>query len=310
MDEQAQANNILGEAPDLEAEIQAYEERHPGAIEELPEEAVEAAEEAVDEEVEDEPKDVVRMPEKEEQKGSDTVPLAVFLDVKNELKELKKSIAEAQKPREEPKAPEGPPQFAPSVRYEDDPAEYLRQENSHLRDLFQWQQGQIESTSKLTAEQRQAQQAEAGYRQFANTVTVAEEQFRSQAPDYDEAVDFVRQSRYAEARAVYEANGIELSPEHDRGIRQAITQEFAALAANALQNNRNPASVLYTLAKARGFSGSPGAQPAETADKISRLERGVERAKSTQGVPGTRPTAEPVEQDYFKQLQREAGYRK
>lgn len=309
MDEQAQANSILGEAPDLEAEIQAYEEAHPEqAVEELPEEAVEAAEDT--DEQDDEPKDAVRMPEKEEAKGSDTVPLAVFLDLKNELKELKRAQAEAQKPKEEPKGPEGPPQFEPSVRYEDDPAEYLRQENSHLRDLFNWQQGQIETTSKMTAEQRQAQQAEVGYRQFANTVSQAEEQFRSQAGDYDDAVDYVRQSRYAEARAVYEANGLEVTPEHDRAIRQAITQEFAALAANALQNQRNPASVLYTLAKARGFSGTPVAQAQDAGDKVSRIEKGVERSKSTQGVPGTRPSPEPVEQDFFRQLQREAGYRR
>lgn len=307
MDEQEQVNSILGEPESLEAEIEAYEQAHPETVE-IPEEEPEEA--GQDEEVDEAPVQAETTISEVKQEAKETVPLAVFLDLKNELKELKRGLAEREKPKEEPKA-EGPPKFEPSVSYNDDPAEFLRQRTEYLEQYIAWQSGGIDQARQLAEQQRKMQEAEQGFRSFASTVSSAEEQFRQQAQDYDDAVEFVRNSRYSEARAVYEANGVEINQEHDRAIRQAITQEFATLAANALQNGRNPASVLYTLAKARGFSGSQPAPTANMDSKVARLEKGVERSKSSQAAAGTRPGFEPVGgDDFFKQLQRDAGYRK
>lgn len=319
MDEKDQVSSIIGEAPDLEAEIAAYEEKHPDRVMEPEvEEPVEEADEA--DEADDEPAQAISEPKvaEEKEKSAETVPLAVFLDLKNELKEVKRQQAEAARqqaeaarPKEGQKAPEGPPKFEPSVSYNDDPAEFLRQRTEYLEQYIAWQSGGIDQAKQLAEQQRQMQEAQQGYRSFANTVTVAEEQFRTQAPDYDEAVDFVRSSRFQEAKAVYEANGIEINPQHEQQIRAAITQEFAALAQNALQNGRNPASVLYTLAKARGFSPQPP-QSQGVDNKVSRIERGVERSRSSQAIAGTRPGGggDVGGEDFFRQLQRDAGYRR
>lgn len=297
MEVQEQFDAIFGENPEqLQAEVDAFE-------------AAQAEKNAVPEETPEEPESAPVAEAPKPEKAADSVPLPVFLDLKNELKELKRELATLRNPPQaEPKQePIKAPEFKPTVSYEEDPATYLREKSDYQDAVIAYQGQLLGMTQQMTAEQRQAAQYQQNMQQFASAVTASEEQFRAEAADYDDAVEFMRGSRFAEAKEVYDANGLEMTPDVQRQIHAAITNEFASLAQNAMRNQRNPASVLYRLAKARGYAGKQTASDS----KVSRLERGVQAAKSSQAMGGAPvQPAERGETDFFKSLQREAGYRR
>lgn len=259
-------------------------------------------------EVEETPAAPAPVAEAPKEKGADTVPLATFLDTKAELRELKRELESMKTARAAPPEPArvAPPEFKPSVSYEEDPAQYLREENAHMRELISYQGQAVAQTAQMTVEQRQAIEQQQRFQQFTGAINAAEEQYAQEAPDYYDAVEFYRESRAGELRALVEANGIELNAEAEQRIHQKITQEFLEVSQGAFASRNNPAGVLYRLAKARGYAAKA---PAAT---VERIQRGLAASKSSQTVAGAPAPAasESGGSTSILDLQKAAGYRK
>lgn len=276
--------------PELQAEVDAYEA----------EQQQETAPEPVDE--------PEKAPEKAEKPSSDAVPLPVFLDIKSELKESKAALRELQAQMEAMKNPppvipeDHRPAFQPTVNYNDDPAEFLRQKIDYQEQLIGWQERQMSATQSMTSQQRQAMEQQQQMAQFAQIVTRAEEQFRNEKADYDDAVTYVRNAELADARAFVEGLGQEWTQAHEEQATKAVIQKFAGIAQTALRSGKNPAQVLYQIASAKGFAKARSAEP-------DRIERGLQAAKGVSTLAGGRAAQEPQGGgDWLTSLKRGAGY--
>jgi ATPase subunit of ABC transporter with duplicated ATPase domains len=157
----------------------------------------------------------------------------------------------------------------PEVTYEDNPAEYLRQQTEKL-------QQETEAQRQRQQQQEAMAQQQASYRDFYAKVTSQEQQFAQQATDYYDAVQHLREARAQE----YTAAGY--VPEQVQAI---ITQEAHSVAANALRNGRNPAEAFYELAKLRGWATKTPEPPSEDVQRLETVKRGV-ASNQTLGASG------------------------
>jgi hypothetical protein len=166
----------------------------------------------------------------------------------------------------------------PEVQFDEDPATYLRREQEKLaaqqQELQQFRQQQETNT-------QQQQQ----YQHFYQHVTANEQEFaQTEAPDYYEAVDFVRGERIKELAVI----GFPQAEAEQRALAEA---QF--IARQAVQDGESPARRFYNLAKVRGWQSKspsdnvetgadPVAPPAADMDDVQKLEtvrRGVERSQ-------------------------------
>lgn len=136
-----------------------------------------------------------------------------------------------------------------------------------------------ERQDNLTAEQerRQDRQLQAVEAQLIDH----EADFRDDNPDYDDAA-----KHYAVARA-QELMSFGLEPKQ---IEPMLRKEFADLTSTAINARKNPAAVIYQLAKGRGFGTKANPTPdPKKPSKLDALERG-QRATSPLGRAGGRAT--------------------
>jgi hypothetical protein len=105
----------------------------------------------------------------------------------------------------------------------------------------------------------------------------AEAEYKKATPDYDNALNFLRESRKSELRTW----GMETAQ-----VEQQLILEERQLIARAAQARRNPAEMAYTLAKQRGYAPGRGATRQDTADQLDRIERGQQQNRSMSGTGG------------------------
>lgn len=111
-----------------------------------------------------------------------------------------------------------------------------------LKQLSQAQQQQIQQSNLQTNVQRLTQIA-----------TSQEAEFAKANPDYNEAANYVRTMRDAQLTALGVAD--------PAARQQALQHEALNIAAAALQQNRNPAQVIFEVAKATGWKPAPKESP-------------------------------------------------
>jgi len=187
--------------------------------------------------------------------------IAQFESLRAELDKIRQQRAREEQESEEARLARM--QKEAEERYQEDPVGYLRDQNAQL-------QRQIEETRRqqqafLEAQQRSVHEA-AQMRQLTQHINNLEQQFRSQQPDYDEAFRFVQERRLRDMDAI----GI-TSPEQKQ---QALYQEILGMSGRAIQEGRNPAELVYSLAKTWGF------QPSSS--QIEGLEAAVQENVKTQ----------------------------
>lgn len=95
--------------------------------------------------------------------------------------------------------------------------------------------------------------------------------FKRTAPDYDDAFQFLNETRDKELTFLHE-------DATERTNR--IQYEEGWIAASAMKQGKNPAQVFYEMAKARGYKGK---QPQVEENKIDRLAAGQKAAKTNAG---------------------------
>lgn len=115
-----------------------------------------------------------------------------------------------------------------------------------------------------------------------------EAEFIKATPDYPAAGEFLRAAREAELAAVG------LPPENRAQLIGAETLQLAAL---AIQQNRNPAELVYSLARSRGYAPpipaavapAAGTRAGAAAETLRRVAAGQEAGASLGSLAGSAP---------------------
>lgn len=160
---------------------------------------------------------------------------------------------------------------------EEDPIGALRQMRAKIRAYEQAE----EQATRSSAEQ---QRVERGIQATFVELGEYERDFREENADYDKAA-----AHYAQARA-HELMNFGIQPAK---VQTMLREEFANLARSAVGAGKNPAAVIYQLAKGRGFgTGKPGPGQGEQPGKVSKLDELAKgaRAASPLSRSGGRPS--------------------
>lgn len=158
----------------------------------------------------------------------------------------------------------------------------------------------FKSRQEAEREQERTQtQQQTAMQRFRTSVAEAEAEFREDAPDYDDAQAYFKESLKAELTDLG-LEGDELSAEFHRQVMSVAQQ--------ALQRGKNPAQVVYEIAKRRGYKAQEKAQVAtqqerpqvksETIDTarevIDKLSKTQAASKSLSNVSGGGPGGKEV----------------
>lgn len=152
----------------------------------------------------------------------------------------------------------------------------------------EWQAQQQQLQQQLWAAQQQREQQEVAQRQqhvqfqrLNASVEDYETEFKSSAPDYDEASDHVLNTQ----QALLEASGY--PPEV---AQQQVAMWSVSIAQQALASGRDPAKMTYEMAQKMGYvpaSKRQAAEPAQAAaDKLAAIKAGQASAQTLSGGGG------------------------
>jgi hypothetical protein len=136
---------------------------------------------------------------------------------------------------------------------------------------------QVSTLQQQILDQQNAQTSTVNFQQFQAQVHNLRNEFAKTHADFDDAYTHFRSSRVADLRAL----GF-----NDQRINQAVFQEEAILAQNAVMNGRNPAEVVYEMAKRHGYApktttGTPTSPDA----KLAAIEQAQNAAKNLPRSP-------------------------
>lgn len=129
------------------------------------------------------------------------------------------------------------------------------------------------------------------------------QQFASENPDFADAYQTVVNKRIAELKAL----GLD-----GPALQNTLVQDELWVFQHAAQSGRNPAEVIYSMAKAIGYTGKAAPKAAvDPAQKIEAMQKGLAASKTLEGgVPSGKPTAEQIanmSEDDFAELMKKYG---
>jgi len=223
------------------------------------------------------------------------VPLNALREERERRKALEKQAAERERLYEErfnallqrftapPAAPAEPQNTAPPLPDpEKDPVGYLIARQERIEHA---QREIVQAIVERDQQGAQAQQQQLFVSALQGRTQAMVADFARETPDYGQAANFLAEARDRELRAA----GWEDPAER----RETINNEAIGLAHRAIQMGRNPASIVYELAKQRGYA-RPAAATAATspaAEKISQIAAGQQQARTLGNVQGSAPPA-------------------
>jgi len=238
--------------------------------------------------------------EKDAKTGSDKeakhVPLAALQESRAEIKRLKdeaKAEKEARLLLEQrtnlilerltPKPEEPKPEVIPD--FETDPAGWIAGTMRATGKTLEQIQGELAARKTKDAEAERQQANTNAVNDIISKAAAQEVEFKKTAPDYDDAGAFLLQSRIDELKEI----GYD-----DKQIMGIVSNEKLAIAQKALADGKNPAAVVYAMAKRRGYApkkADAAPDPAKLAtEKIAALGKGQEQAQSLSGTRGQGPS--------------------
>jgi hypothetical protein len=228
-------------------------------------------------------------PAEEPKQETKHVPLAELLEERGRRKEAQARMDEMERRFQEYQArtqeylaqrqaqPQPQPE-APPVNYNDDPIEYLRQQQeavaANLQMLHQQQQ-----------EFLQRQQAERHWSSMRNSVGQAEAEFAKVTPDYYEAVNFLKEQRKTQ---LLQAGA---PPQQ---VDALIARDAIAVANEAASLAMSPAEYAYRIAIGKGYTPKQVQKAVEAATAIK------DAPKSLGGASGRAEPQTPSLKDVSK----------
>lgn len=142
--------------------------------------------------------------------------------------------------------------------------------------------------SQLVQQQTQRDQL-SNFQQFQQQVNVLRDQFVKTAPDFPDAYAHIRNVRISDLRAF----GLT-----DQQIQQTVFQEEATLAQNAIKFGKNPAEVIYDMAKRHGYI-AKAATTTTSANPDAKLASVQQAQAASKSLPST-PNLEDITVDGLK----------
>lgn len=172
----------------------------------------------------------------------------------------------------------------------------------HIVGILKKQAKMIDQLSAGSQQQTQEQHTTNLVRNLQSSATEMEQEFMEEHDDYNDASAFLQSSRHEELKEL----GFNLNER-----RATIAQEALAIAARSMQQGRNPAEVVYNMAKKRGFARkAPTTTVDEGKKKILAVRKGQEqesplrgRGNSPKSVPTAQALIDMSEADFDKFLQ-------
>lgn len=144
---------------------------------------------------------------------------------------------------------------------------------------------QLEQVNKTVADlqaaltQQQTHQTQlTQFQQFQQRVGQLRDEFVKATPDFPDAYKHIRDARIADLRTF----GLT-----DDKIQQALFQEEATLAEQAIRNGKNPAEVLYEMARRHGYApkAAAPATPTNPNDKLASIRQAQTASKQLPSTP-------------------------
>lgn len=226
-------------------------------------------------------------PAEEPKQETKHVPLAELLEERGRRKEAQARMDEMERRFQEYQArtqeylaqrQAQPQPEAPPVNYNDDPIEYLRQQQeavvANLQMLHQQQQ-----------EFFQRQQAERNWRSMRNSVGQAEAEFAKVTPDYYEAINFLKEQRKTQ---LLQAGAL------PQEVDALIARDAIAVANEAAYLAMSPGEYAYRIAIGKGYTPKQAQKAAEAATAIK------DAPKSLGGASGRAEPQTPSLKDVSK----------
>lgn len=228
-------------APDTSWETEARSfEPDSEPVKATPEEAPAPQAQAPDETAPETPQEAPASPSEGGDDVQKVVPLKALQEERRQNKELAERLAQieqAMRQQQQSKEEAQPDDQGPDP--ETDPIGALKWER----------QKRIEYEQQMQARQ--------GQERLTNVYASSAREFATKTPDFKDAYEFAITSRGKQLAAL----GYDVA-----SINETIRNEEMNLAAQALQNGRNPAEVIYEFAKSYGYQGKAPVQAAPLAN--------------------------------------------
>jgi len=234
--------------------------------------------------------------EAQEETKNDTVPLATFLEKKNEVKSLQDEVAvfrhqldemnrfkmEFERRQQTQVEQEAAPK---AIDYFEDPEGSITQRFQATQEALQ------EQSEKLEAIEQQRQQGEA-LTQFKTVLGESVRKFSTDNPDWIDAHKVVRGIKMSELQA----SGVT----DEVVANQYIDQWELQFSYQAMADNANPAERIYNLAKTFGYAkASDGEQAAAQGnEKLKNIANGQKLNKNL-GTGGAEKDVQDMDEDEF-----------
>lgn len=225
----------------------------------------------------------------DEDRPSRTVPIGALHEEREKRRQLQAKIEQMevtfQKMMERVAQGQQPPAPAPAAAPEPTIPSYEEDPVAHLK-------ARLDQLSQITGSTTQQIQQQTAMTKFVDALGTLENQMRAVTPDYDDAINFAKQSRYAELTALGYA------PE---ATAEMMRQEILGTAAYCMQQGRNPVEAFYNYAKVRGWRGPNGtpkptlAPTTTTAKKLATVAKAQSTSRALPRGGSAPPTARTLE---------------
>jgi hypothetical protein len=199
---------------------------------------------------------------------------AEYLTVREKMARAEERLAVLNEVLQQPQAPQLGQQQPGQVEEIPDPE----------KDIFAYVKYQAKLIEDLKAAQNQVQertQQQEGLAQLQKAYVQDAQTFAKDKPDFKDAYSHLANSRARELMAL---------GYNEQQIRSQLTQEETHIVAQAFQQRRSPAAVLYEQALARGYTpkqAAAAAQAINPAQKLETVARGQATQKSLSGAGGS-----------------------
>jgi len=197
---------------------------------------------------------------------------AEYLTVREKMARAEERLAVLNEVLQQPQAP----QTATASEQEEMP--------DPEKDIFayvKWQAKEIERLKQTQTQVAERTQQQEGLQQLQRAYVQDAQTFAKDKPDFRDAYSHLANSRARELMAL---------GYNEQQIRSQLTQEETQIVAQAFQQRRSPAAVLYEQALARGYSpkqAAAAAQAPNPAQKLETVARGQATQKSLSGAGGS-----------------------
>jgi uncharacterized protein (DUF934 family) len=197
---------------------------------------------------------------------------AEYLTVREKMARAEERLAVLNEVLQQPQAPQTAQ--APEQEEMPDPE----------KDIFayvKWQAKEIERLKQTQTQVAERTQQQEGLQQLQRAYVQDAQTFAKDKPDFRDAYSHLANSRARELMAL---------GYNEQQIRSQLTQEETQIVAQAFQQRRSPAAVLYEQALARGYTpkqAAAAAQAVNPAQKLETVARGQATQKSLSGAGGS-----------------------